>query len=120
MCEGEENHLLASCGADVMMHGYDLDAGDLVDHSFQDRTGRFNQMGPYLLEQVPPLFGGKRPDQVLLGCGQNALETHDQEIAEQVGVNVLGAPTHVILLEATDSFTNGGFDLSLCSHGNIL
>ena len=50
--------------------------------------GRFNQMGPYLLQQVPPLIV-ERLDQVLLGCGQNALETHDEEIAEQVGVDVL-------------------------------
>jgi hypothetical protein len=27
---------------------------------------------------------------VLLGWGQNALETHDEKIPEQVGVDVLG------------------------------
>jgi hypothetical protein len=74
-------------------------------------------MGPYLLQQVPPLFGRERLDQVLLGGGQNALETHDEEIPQQMGVDVLGPPAHVILLEAADSFADGGFDLSLGSHG---
>jgi hypothetical protein len=55
---------------------------------------------------------------VLLGCGQNPLETNHEEIAEQVGVNVLGASAHVILLEAADSLADGSFDLSLASHGN--
>lgn len=90
MGEGEENDLLASYGADVVVHGHDLDAGDLLDHRLHNWPGRFNQMAPYLLHQVPPLFGGKRLDQVLLGCGQNALETHDEEIPEQVGMDVLG------------------------------
>ena len=89
--EGEKNNLLAGYGADVMVHGHDLAADDLLDHRLHDWTGRFDQMGPYLLQQVPPFLGGKRLDQVLLGCGQNALETHDEEIAEQVGVDVLGA-----------------------------
>jgi hypothetical protein len=57
---------------------------------------------------------------VLLGCGQNALETHDEEIPEQVGVDVLGATAHVILLKAADSLADGGFDLSMASHGTRL
>jgi hypothetical protein len=76
-------------------------------------------MGPYLLQQVPPLFGGKRLDQVLLGCGQNALETNDEEIPQQVGVDVLGASAHVILLEVTDPLANGSFDLSVGFHGDF-
>ena len=63
--EGEENHLLAGCCADVMVQGHHLDAGDLLNHRLQDRTGCFNQMGSHLLEQVPSLFGGQRLDQVL-------------------------------------------------------
>jgi hypothetical protein len=39
-----------------------------------------------------------------------------QEIAEEVGVDVLRSPAHVVLLEATDSLADGGFDLSLGSH----
>jgi hypothetical protein len=56
----------------------------------------------------------------LLGCGQDPMKANDEEIAKQVGVDVLGTPTHVILLEATDSLADGGFDLSLGSHGNRL
>ena len=73
-----------------MVQGHDLDAGDFLDHRLHDWTGRFNQMGPYLLQQVPPLFSGKQLDQMLFGRGQNALKANDEEIAEQVGVNTLG------------------------------
>jgi hypothetical protein len=76
-------------------------------------------MGPNLLEQVPPLFGRERLDQLLLGCGQNTLKTHDEEIAEQVGVEVLGASAHVILLETANPFADSGFDLSPDSHGDF-
>ena len=100
--KGKENHLLAGCGADVMVQGHHLDAGDLLDHRFHDRTGRFDQMGPYLLQQVPPLLSGKRLDQMLFGRGQHALKPDHEEIAEQVGVDVLRATAHVILLEATN------------------
>ena len=106
-------------GADVVVQGQHLDAGDLLDHRFHDRPGRFDQMGPHLLEQVPPLLGRKRLDQMLFGRGQHALKADHEEIAEQVGVNVLGSPAHVVLLEATDSFANGGFDFSLGLHGNL-
>ena len=39
--------------ADVMVHGHDLDASDILDHRLHDRTGRLDQMGPCLLQQVP-------------------------------------------------------------------
>ena len=65
--QGEENDLFAGYGADVMVHGQHLDAGDLLDHRFHDRTGRLDQMGPHLLQQVPPFFGRERLDQLLLG-----------------------------------------------------
>ena len=45
------------------------------------------------------------------------LKPNDEEIADQVGINVLGTTAHVILLEAADPFTNGGFDLALGFHG---
>jgi hypothetical protein len=92
--EGEENDLFAGYGADVMVQGHDFNAGDLLDHRLHDWTGRFNQMGPYLLQQVPPLFGWKRLDQVLLGCGQDPLKADDEEIAEQVGVDCLSGQFH--------------------------
>ena len=49
-------------------------------------------MGPHLLEQVQPLVGRKRLDQLLLGGGQNALQADHEEITKQVGVNILGSP----------------------------
>ena len=48
------------------------------------------------------------------------MEADGEEIAEQVGVDVPGAPAHAILLEATDSLADGSFDFSLGSHGNGL
>jgi len=57
-----KNHLFAGDGANVMVQGHDLDAGDLLDHGLHDWTGRFNQMGPYLLQQVSPLLSRKRLD----------------------------------------------------------
>ena len=56
--QGQENDLLAGDGADVMVQGQHLDAGDLVDHRFEDRTGRFDQMGAHLLEQALPFSAG--------------------------------------------------------------
>ena len=44
--------------------------------------------------------------------------THDQEIAEQVDLDVLEGPAHVILLETTNSLADGSFDLFLRSRGN--
>ena len=116
--EGEEHDLLASYGADVMVHGHDLDAGALLDHRLHDWTGRFDQMGPYSLEQIPPVFGRKRFDQVLFGCCQDASKANQQEIFEQVDLDVLGAPANVIPLEATDFLADGSFDLTPGSHGN--
>ncbi len=60
--EGQNNDLFAGDGADVMVQAQHLDTGDLLDHRFQDRAGRFDQMGSHLLEQVSPLLGGKPPD----------------------------------------------------------
>ena len=69
------------------------------------------------LSKSLPFSAGERLDQVLFGGGQNALKADHEEITEQVGVNALGTPAHVVLLKATDSFTNSGFEFSPCSHG---
>ena len=61
-----------------------LDAGDLLDHRLQERPRRLDQMGPHLLEQVPPLLGRERLDQMLFGGGQHALEADHEEITDQV------------------------------------
>jgi hypothetical protein len=38
-----------------VVHGHDLDANDPLDHRFEERACRFNQIGPNLLRQVPAL-----------------------------------------------------------------
>src|SRR3954454_16915606 len=55
LCQAEENELFAGQGADVVVQAGDLDAGDLLDHAFQDRPGRLDELGPHLLEQVAAL-----------------------------------------------------------------
>jgi hypothetical protein len=114
--QSEENDLLARDGADVMVQAQYLDASGLLDHRFQDRPRRFDQMGAYLLEQIPPFLGRQRLDQLLFSGGQNAFKADHEEITEEMGVNTLGTPAHVVLLKMTNSFRNSGFDLSQCSH----
>jgi hypothetical protein len=70
-----------------------------------------------LLEQVPPLLGRQGLDQLLFGRRQNPLEADHEQVADQVGVDVLGPPAHVVLLEARDPFADGRFDLSQRFHG---
>jgi hypothetical protein len=49
---------------------------------------------------------------MLFGRGQHTLKADHEEITQQMGANILGSPAHVVLFEATDSFTNSGFDFS--------
>jgi hypothetical protein len=111
----QDNERFAGHGADVVVQAHYLDAGDLLDQRLHERLRRFDQMGPYLLEQVPP-FLGREFGKLLFGGCQQTLEPDDDEIAEQVGVNVLGASAPVFLLKATDLFADGGLDLSLSFH----
>jgi hypothetical protein len=108
---------LLQVAAVVQVHH--LDAGDLLDHGFHDRPRRFGQMGPYLFEQVPPLLGRQRLDQLLFGRGQDALEADHEKVIDQVGVDVLGPAAHVFLFKATDPFADGGFDFPLGFHGDL-
>jgi hypothetical protein len=114
--QSEEQDFFAGYCADVVVQAQHLGAGDLLHHRFHDRPRRFDQMGPDLFEQVPPLVRRQRLDQVLFGCGEHALKANHEEILEQVGLNVLGSPAHVILFEATDPRADGGFDFSLALH----
>ena len=81
--QGKENDLLTGYRTNVVVQAQHLDAGDLLDHHFQDRPGRFHQMRPYLFEQVPALLGGKCLDKLLLGRCQNPLEANHEEITEE-------------------------------------
>jgi len=60
-----------------------LGAGDILDHLFQDRTGRFDQMSPYLLQQVSSLFGRKRLDQLLFVPRSKRLKADYEKIAQR-------------------------------------
>jgi hypothetical protein len=53
-----------------------LDPGHLLHHCLHHGPRRFDQMGPHLFEQVPPLFDGERFDQLLLCRCQDTLESH--------------------------------------------
>ena len=60
-------------------------------------TGRafFDEVDSHLFEQVPSLVRRERGDQLLFCHGQNALESDDEQIVDQISVNILGTPTHV-------------------------
>ena len=44
------------------------------------------------------------------------LEADHEQITDQMGLNVLGAPAHEFLFKATDPLGNGGFDFALGFH----
>ena len=99
-----------------MVQAQRLDAGDLLDHRFHERPGRFDEMGPHLFEQVPPLVRRERLDELLFGRGEDAFQADHEQVADQVGVDVLGSPAHVFLLETADPFADGRLDFSLRFH----
>src|SRR5688500_1177905 len=77
----EEDYLLASYGAYVVVQADDLDAGDLFDHRLHDGTSGFDELRANLVEEIPAAFGRVRIGQLLLGCGQHAAKTDDQKVA---------------------------------------
>jgi hypothetical protein len=97
------------------MQAHHFDAGDVLDHRLDERLRRFDQMTSNLLEQVSP-FIGRDPGELLFGGSQQTLEPDDDEIAEQVGVNVLRASAPVLLLEVGDPFADGGLNFALGFH----
>jgi hypothetical protein len=56
---------------------------------------------------------------LLFGGSQDALEADHEEVDDRVGVDVLGPPAHVLLLEARDPLADGGLDLPLRFHGDL-
>ena len=99
-----------------MVQAQYFDARDRLHHRFHDRPRRLDQMGANLLEQISASFGREHFDQLLLGIGQDALKADQHTVANQVRMNVLRPAAHVLLLEARDPITNGGFDFSLGFH----
>jgi hypothetical protein len=118
LSQGEQHHLFSRHRADVVVQTHHFDAGDVLHHRLHHRPCSLDQMGAHLLEQVPAFLGWERLDQVLLGGSQNALETNDNQVADQVGMNVLGTSAHVLLLEVAHPLRNGTFDFALSLHQN--
>ena len=86
----EYHDFFAGDRADVVMQAHHLDAGHILDHGFHDRPRRFDEVDSHLLEQVSSLLGWKRCDQLLFCHGQDAFESDDEKIADQISVNILG------------------------------
>jgi len=116
--KSEEHNLFAGEGADVVMQAARLDARNAINQCFQGRPSGFNKLGSYLLQQVATLLSRKRLHQVLLGSGQNTLQANHDQVADQVGMNVLGAAAHEFLLKPRHSLADGRFDLSLRFHAD--
>jgi len=53
---------------------------------------------------------------VLLGGCQDAFETNDHQITDQMGVNLLWSTAHVLLLKSTHALRNFAFDFALSLH----
>src|SRR5271166_5743493 len=47
------------------------------------------------------------------------MEADHDEVAEQVGVDVLGATAHMFLLKSADPRGDGRFDFALCFHCDL-
>jgi hypothetical protein len=99
-----------------VVQAYNADFGDTFDHRFNRRPRDFEQMPSHFLEQVPALFGSERFDEVLLGGCQDAFETNDHQITDQMGVNLLWSTAHVLLLKSTHALRNFAFDFALSLH----
>ncbi len=61
----------------------------------------------------------ERLDQLLFGRRQHAVEADHQKVADEMGVDVLGATAHIILLKAADPFADSRFDLALRLHAGL-
>ena len=115
--EGEEYDLLAGFGANVVVQADNFNPGDFFHRRLHDGASGFDELGAYLFEKVPTPLGGVRIGELLLGCGQDAAQPNDKEVANQVSPDILGAAAHEFLFEAADSVAYRGFDFALCFHG---
>jgi len=117
--QDKDHDLFADGGADVVVQAQHLDAGGLLDQGLHGRPRGLDQMSPHLLQEVSALLAREGRDQVLFGGSQDALEPDHEKLADEVGVDVLGPPAHVLLFKAADPCTDGGFDLSLRFHNDL-
>jgi hypothetical protein len=61
---------------------------------------QFRLMDSHLLEEISALFGGKQGDELLFCHRQDASESDDKKIADQVSMDFLGSPAHIMLFKA--------------------
>ena len=65
------------------------------------------------------IFAVDRLCQLFFRGGQNAFETNDNQIFDDVGARFFRAAAHVIDLELDDGATNLGFDFAFCLHRTL-
>ena len=70
-----------------MMQAHCLNASRLDDHCLKEWPRRFDQSRAHLFEQVPSFFMRECLDELLFGRRQDTLQTNDDEIADQMGVD---------------------------------
>lgn len=112
----EKHDFFTGAGADIVMQTDHADTGGRLNHRFHERPCQLNQLGADFLEQIPPLLGLKRLDEMLFGRRQDTVESNDQQVSDQVCLDVLGSAAHVFLLEIRDSPADRGFHFSLRFH----
>jgi hypothetical protein len=55
----------------------------------------------------------------LFGRGQDALEADHEQVADEMGADILGSPAHLVLLKVADAFADSGFDFTLGFHDDL-
>ena len=87
--ERKNDDFFPRAGTDIVVQASRLNAGDIVNHPLQSWTRRLDELGPNLFQQVPTSVRWKCCHQMLLGRGQDTLQANHQQIANQMGTDVL-------------------------------
>lgn len=85
------------------------------------KTGRASSISwvRTCFQQISSLFRNECFDQVLLGGGQHATKSNDEQITVQMGLNVLGATAHLFQFEVCDPLTDCRFDFASRFHRSL-
>ena len=104
-----------------------LPSGGVV-HADAHRTGRFRdecidscagnlqQVGANAFEHVTALIRGLHCGQAYFRQRENALQADEQQVADEVGADLLGPTTHEFLHKSSDTFADGSLDFASSSH----
>ena len=137
--EGKNDQLLPGHGGDVVVDAHQRHADRIFHDLGQPLPAVCDHVRPHLLEQDPALAGvvtvarghsvttggpiavgrrGLRPgsDQLSLRRREHALQPHDQQRADEVGVDIPRATADEFLLESRDAVADGRLDLTLGFH----